>query len=376
MKFVTDLSKGILGNADSADLWNEIINHIPNEVLLRPGVRILNIACGHGTEARIVATRMMALGISKEEVNKSIYLIDKYRVFTSQVKTYGFKNVVTADFLTWKTDMKFDVVLGNPPYSSGLWKKFLYHSIQLATEHVVIVAPDGVTQYSNSKKSDNLKKLLITGGIQRICSVTGYFPDITSGEISAFFLNVQKESNLGAFIKVGIQHNIVSKVLGHSGAKLLPILANQIPNYGQLEKSIIPTDGFVQALSSVTASGSYEYIWINNYKNKIINGNNYWFSNRFFGSSQSMALVELNENIMIGQNILAIRKIPGYSVEQFKKIYSSPLMLFVLNVIKNGKFDTPLSAIKMLPVIPVGVSLSEFFNLTQEEIDYVDANVK
>ena len=117
MKFAVDLDKGILGTADSTEMWSGIIKEISNSVLKRPNVRILVVACGHGTEAVILAKRMMALGISKEQANKSIWLIDKYRVFTNHAKlAYGFKNVVTEDFLNWETNMKFDAIVGNPPF--------------------------------------------------------------------------------------------------------------------------------------------------------------------------------------------------------------------------------------------------------------------
>ena len=117
MRFATILSLGVLGKADSIVMWRGIISNIPDSVLLKPNVRILCVACGHGTTAIVLAKRMLALGISKEAVNDSLYLLDKYIVFTNPVKkVYGFKNVITADFLTWKTDMKFDVIVGNPPY--------------------------------------------------------------------------------------------------------------------------------------------------------------------------------------------------------------------------------------------------------------------
>ena len=271
--------------------------------------------------------------------------------------------------------MKFDVIVGNPPFSSGLWKIFIKKSISLSVDRVIMIAPDGVTQYSNSKKASNLKEFLISGGIQEVLPVTDYFPSVTSGELSAFFLEINKSGNESAFTKTGIQHNIVSKVLSKQGPKLHPILANQGTAHNQCEKSLVPCDMYTKVLSSVTAKGTSEYNWINNYKNKVINGNKYWFSNRFFGGSTAMALVDINEKISIGQNILAIEKIPGYTVGQFKEIYTSSLILFVLNIIKNGKFDTPLSAIKMLPIIPIGCDINAYFNLTQEEIDYINAAV-
>jgi len=160
MRFVTDLSKGILGSTDSTELWTDILSHIPDEILLKPGVRILNVACGQGTEAVILAKRMLALGISKEAVNKSMYLLDKYHVFTGYAKSkYGFKNVITEDFATWETDMKFDVVIGNPPYQDGskeggqnkIYNQFCKKALLLANNTTGIVA--FVTPTSVLKKS-------------------------------------------------------------------------------------------------------------------------------------------------------------------------------------------------------------------------------
>ena len=87
MKFVTDLSKGVLGQADSIVMWNDIISNIPDSVLLKPNARILCVACGQGTPAIVLARRMMALGISKEAVNDSLILLDKYIHFTNFVKS-------------------------------------------------------------------------------------------------------------------------------------------------------------------------------------------------------------------------------------------------------------------------------------------------
>ena len=114
-----DLSKGILGKPDSTDMWETIISNISDELLLKKNLKILCVACGHAAEAKVIAKRMLALGRTIQEVKDSIYLLDKYSIFTKDAIRKGYTNVIQADFLEWETDMIFDVVVGNPPYQDG-----------------------------------------------------------------------------------------------------------------------------------------------------------------------------------------------------------------------------------------------------------------
>jgi hypothetical protein len=54
----------------------------------------------------------------------------------------GFVNTVHADFLEWQPDMKFDVIVGNPPYgkNASLAVKFLNKSAELA-DYISFVLP-------------------------------------------------------------------------------------------------------------------------------------------------------------------------------------------------------------------------------------------
>jgi hypothetical protein len=118
MRFVKDLAKGILGKPDPIELWEKIISQIPDEVFLKKDLKVLCPAFGHGTEADVVVKRMLSLGRSTDEIKDSIYLVDKYKVFTKDAIRKGYKHVFKSDFMQWETDVKFDIVLGSPPFSS------------------------------------------------------------------------------------------------------------------------------------------------------------------------------------------------------------------------------------------------------------------
>lgn len=169
MRFVADLSKGILGQADSFDLWNSIVSQIPDSVLLKKNVKILNISCGHGTEADMIVKRMKSLGRSSNDIKEAIWLLDKYHVFTNRAKRKGYTNVLTVDFLEWKTDMKFDVIVGNPPYQGDqahglkIWPTFTVKALELLKDngHIGWVIPSGWLE-SNNAQMKKVRTLLTT----------------------------------------------------------------------------------------------------------------------------------------------------------------------------------------------------------------------
>jgi hypothetical protein len=148
MRFVTDLNKGILGKPDPKLLWEEIISSIPEEIFLRKDLKILNTACGHALESDVIVKRMLALGRTQSEIKDSIYLLDKYSVFTKDAKRKGYTNIIQADFLNWETDMKFDVVVGNPPFKdprgkNAIYQHFYNKSYQLTKDdgYVALITP-------------------------------------------------------------------------------------------------------------------------------------------------------------------------------------------------------------------------------------------
>ena len=202
MRFVTDLSKGILGTPDSPVLWQEIISHIPDEVLLKPNVKILNVACGHGTEADILVKRMYALGKRPEEVRNSIYVLDKYHVFTKPMRLKGYKHVINADFLTWEPNMTPDVILMNPPFqnenseatSGKMWIKFIKKALQILPEngYLACISPNSWTKGEISQQgSGTLLKLLTEQNLIHVNNIDcgSYFPGIG---VSFSYFVVQK----------------------------------------------------------------------------------------------------------------------------------------------------------------------------------------
>lgn len=143
MRFVTDYDKGILGKPDAKELWHEIIDKIPRELFEKPDCKVLFPACGHGTEADIVADIMLSMGKTAEQVKNSLYLIDKYKVFTNDAKKRGYEKVYKCDFLDWQSSEKFDLVLANPPYQdsantssyTNLWSPIYAKAFDLLKDH-------------------------------------------------------------------------------------------------------------------------------------------------------------------------------------------------------------------------------------------------
>jgi hypothetical protein len=380
MKFITRLDLGILGGPDSADLWRNITDQIPDSVLLKPNVKILNIACGHGTEAAILARRMIALGIPKKKVNNSIWLLDKYNTFTNQVRnTYGFQNVITADFLTWKTDMKFDVVIGNPPYLNGLWREFIKRSCALSREHVIMIAPDGANIYS--ARGARIREEMVSDGVQSVTDVTKYFPTVNSGSIVCYVFNKTISANVRAFDKSSIADQIVLKVLEKSHQTLRCEIGNQSKKFIDAKRYNSCQKGLVPVLESISVNDPNKIAFISKKLAKTYEKSQYWFVTRFFGQADGSPVTDSDIDTAISHRLIAIQKIGSETAEEFQKVYCSKLFRLVIRIARNGKFDTPMFILKKLPRIDctkiwTDQDLYDHFGLSDAEIQYVESSIQ
>lgn len=322
MGFPALKSSCVLGQRDPDTLWEEIIDLIPEEVLTNPQVRVLNVAAGFGTEARILAKRMLKLGVPLEQVRDAVYVLDADGTLVDDIRfNSGFKHCIEADFINWQTDMKFDIIIGNPPFSKqnegktagkkavNLYPKFYEKAVALA-DMVYMIMPDTGKQVN----AGHNKKLKATAFDIRPISGEE-FPGVGIKMWVAFYdknkkANVDdhflefKVSNSLDFKKGPVNLSCLKHSVSETGTRVIKALYK---NEGVIEEFVtegvisdkhrLPSDGFV-VLMPLTLPDSGWRVEIEPCARQAVNVNVYFMVTQSLDEAETLKTTVTSEQFI------------------------------------------------------------------------------
>ncbi len=143
---------------DLYDLANEILDNLPRSIFHSSETTFLDPAMGGGQFCHAVENRLREYGHSDENISQRVFgfesVIMDIRFAVNKYKLVGqYSLVKPTTFLETETwGMKFDVIVGNPPFQRGdndakrwtLWDKFVERSLELA-DITAMVTPQSIT---------------------------------------------------------------------------------------------------------------------------------------------------------------------------------------------------------------------------------------
>jgi len=173
----------------------DMLDQLPGSVWTSKTSTFFDPAIGGGQFVRAIEQRLRNAGHSDANIRSRVmgfeesdlhirFAVNKYKLVGQYVKLSYEK------FLEMDNNMKFDVIVGNPPYNSNdtsreetthrgqgdnLAKKFTLKALELAKKHIAFIIPYGHRTYSPA-----LQEELRMGGLYKIDSCKEHFMQVST----------------------------------------------------------------------------------------------------------------------------------------------------------------------------------------------------
>jgi hypothetical protein len=288
----------------------------------------------------------------------------------------GFKHVITGDFLTWEPNMDFDVIVGNPPFQSTedgskrkkMWVTFAHRAI--ASADIVAMVTPVAWQNENSKYfvdiASKIKQWVVAAN-----SANDHF---TVGEDIGYWIIDKNATNVISIVDTSIC-SVIYKKMARKGDKWHYRDFQQPESSDKITFPSTATGEFT--LPMYWTAKQIRYVREKDVKYfgwKVIVNN----SGHYYSATDPDKYSMVDNTMSVGLGAWGI-KVPSEEAGNCMLSWiRSKLYRVVVSNMKTGGFNNPFVELENLghDKTWTDAELYAHFGLTQEEIDYVEANVK
>ena len=260
-------------------LVEEMIDKLPKEVFESETTTFLDPCFGTGSFLMAIGIRLKKYGHSTENINSRLFGFEvDSRMFNETKRKFRSISIIKQDFLNADINMKFDVIVGNPPYqdsnktsgkNSSLWTKFIIKADNLLNKdgYLLYITPLSWIAPTSAQKKQ-LKSVFTENNLIYLdTSCKKYF---NVGSTFSYYL-IKKDSNYTST-------NINGELHENLKIPFLPIVINDITISitKKIFNSFNETLDFSSAgRSDIAPNGPYMIYDINDIKRSDKLGKNY-----------------------------------------------------------------------------------------------------
>jgi site-specific DNA-methyltransferase (adenine-specific) len=383
-------------------LVNEILDTIPGDIVING--TFLDPAIAGGQFVKEIERRKRLAGKTDAEIAATVFGLEE-NILRREYAVNKFKLAGTytvANFLKMDTSMKFDVVIGNPPYQDPdndkrmLWNQIVDKAVELTKEdgYIALVTPatwlTAKTNIHNSYKMFEQKQVekaviydakdkpfnegttvsyTITKNTKRISDTELYFARYNAGtEDYVAGINIAKDKIWPGEL-TPINLSIHEKLQTHNKIKF--IKSCEFHNQ-KLKKKQIVSD----VRSNEFPHTHHVSAAITRYTSVKFSNHDTWKVMVPLTSTIDKAVVD--NNCGHGEDMLSLYVHNEQTATNIKQLFNTKFYKFIGKLYKNGR-NQPLQ--NLFPVLDftrtwTDTDLYDHFNLTQDQRDYIDAQFK
>lgn len=383
------------------DCVEEMISKIPADFWKRPDIKILDPCCGCGNFPFVIYTKLREYHSKEHILENMLYFNDintnRLNVLRS-IFNYDTLNVYNDDYLALEFEMRFDLIVANPPYAKllpngkrasknhNMIGLFIQKSFEILNKNgfILFITPDNWMSYADR---NTLIKDLTSKQIHYINIHTAkkYFKKIGSSFVWYLIENVEYYKDItieGIWKKETYSGSVKSEV-----RRFIPLFYNSIIQ-SILNKTV---DKKNKKFEVETSSDLHKYTkkqFISNvaddvFKYKLIHTpkQTVWASRKHKYQDGYKVFISTTsyygtfvDNCGMTQSIAFIRCDSEEQAKKISKVLNHPMYVFINNICRYGNFNN-IRVLQNFPYCDDYDGVYKKLFITDEEIKFIEAHV-